>query len=110
MGAVVVTLGTVLYFTPTHAYARIEVSLTQIGDYRPGRYPTDGWYGFSYYSTNPLNSSFCIVPEFGPPGMTISPSQIFPLTEGATYRYDALEMKVSEVHSGYFILLVRNIS
>lgn len=110
IGAVFVTLGAVLYFTPTHAYARIEVSLTQGGYYRPGKYPTDGWYDFGYNSTNPFNLSFYIIPGFGPPEMTISPSQIFPLTEGATYRHFGLEMKVTEVHSDYFVLLVRNIS
>ncbi len=108
----------VLYFTPSHfaplappyGYARIEVTSTQAGFYRPGNDPHDGWYDFSYYSTSFINPSFIVNPEFGPSRLRIGPDQIFPLTEGANYSFYGLQMTVSEVHSDYFVLLVRNIS
>lgn len=103
LGAVIVVLGAVLYLTTLHAYTRIEVSLTQGGYYRTTDNPLVPGYVFGYYS----NQSFYVMNWGGATPVSLSPNQIFPLTEGATYRYFDLEIKVSEVHSGYFVLLVR---
>jgi hypothetical protein len=47
--------------------------------------------------------------EYSPPELAIIPvgAIIDPVVQGATYRYSVLEVKVSEVHSNYIVLLVK---
>lgn len=108
LGVVFIVIGAVLFFVPTHAYTTIEVTTKHAGFYRPSN-DENTWFDFSWYLAIP-SSSFYIAQGYGPPQVTISPSQIFPLTKGATYRTWGLEIIVSEVHSDYFVLLVRHIS
>jgi len=115
LGIMLVVIGVVLFFipTPTSAYTRIEVSLKNpYFDYRPND-DINTWRSFGYYSTIPSNQSFYAVGEGSaiPVNWTLYEAMnSFPLIEGATYRQSELEITVSEVHSDYFVLLVRIIS
>jgi len=97
---VFLALGAILIFTPPRACTMIEVTTKQdrynvvLSDDMNTRYA----FGYSH------GKSFYVWPGFGTAYM------IFPLTQGATYRPFQLEIIVSEVHSDYFVLLVRIIS
>ena len=116
LSAVVVSASVaVLYFSPRYGYSRIEVTSAQYGcgtyEYGKSSNGLDIRYVFNYYS----NQSFYVFEDwpnraFPVGGFPINPSQIFPISQGATYKYSEIEIIVSQVHSSYFVLLVRNIS
>ena len=49
--------------------------------------------------------------DYSPPELAIIPvgAIIDPVVQAATYRYSVLEVKVSEVHSDYIVLLVKQL-
>jgi hypothetical protein len=49
--------------------------------------------------------------EYSPPELAIIPvgAIIYQVSQGATYTYSALEVKILEVHSDYIVLLVKQL-
>jgi hypothetical protein len=78
-------------------YTKITVIQGQPSTFETG----DGGYIFRYET----NQSFILIN--GLIDTPFSSSQVFPTTEGSSYIAFQLEMNVSEVHSDYFVLVVK---
>jgi hypothetical protein len=87
-------ISTVQNYTSNSSYTRIVVVQGQVESYNQ----SDNRYVFGYTVTN-QSSFFVMTAE-----LTL---QQFPITVGAIYTAFGLEMKVTEVHSDYFVLLVK---
>lgn len=107
LALVLIIVGALLWYAPTiisyvqnlasqSSYTKVTVVMGQVAVYEHD----NNRYSFTYRYLDPSDSTYFTVNSY-------LQQKTFSTTEGATYTAFGIEIKVSEVHSDYIVLLVK---